>query len=133
VKYEVKLEPGENPDIIYFSPMLAAGYKENPFKSAERKYPVEMPSLTDEVYVLHIDIPPGYFPDEVPKSEKVTFNEDEGMFEYIVSKSDKEINLRSRIKLDKAIFSPEDYEYLRAFFDYIVKKHAEQIVFKKKK
>ena len=41
--------------------------------------------------------------------------------------------LRSRIKLNKANYLPEDYEGLRSFFDYVVKKHSEQIVFKKKK
>jgi hypothetical protein len=131
VNYDVKWEPADNPSIIYFNPMIASSYKENPFKSAERLYPVEMPSLTDEVYLLKVDIPDGYSVDELPKSEKVLFNDTEGFFEYIVAKSGKEINLRSRIKLDKAVFMPDDYESLRALFDYIVKKHAEQIVFKK--
>lgn len=96
-------------------------------------YPVEMPYLTDEVFILKVEIPEGYVVDEMPKSEKVLLNESDGMFEYIFSKNDNEINFRSRLKLDKATFLPDDYEYLRGFYDYIVKKHAEQIVFKKKK
>ena len=133
IHYNLKVDQGESPDIIYFNPMISAGYSENPFKAENRKYPVEMPSLTDRIYLLKIEIPAGYVVDELPKSEKVTFNEDEGMFEYLVSKSATDISFRSRIKLDKATFPPEDYEYLRGFYDYIVKKHAEQIVFKKKK
>ena len=43
------------------------------------------------------------------------------------------IQMRSRIKLNKANFKPEDYSTLRDFFAFIVKKHGEQIVFKKKK
>jgi hypothetical protein len=129
----VSYSPSDNPDIIYFNPMVASGFKENPFKSAERMYPVEMPYLTDEVFILKVEIPEGYVVDEMPKSEKVLLNESDGMFEYIFSKTDNEINFRSRLKLDKATFLPEDYEYLRGFYDYIVKKHAEQIVFKKKK
>jgi len=35
--------------------------------------------------------------------------------------------------LKKANFVPEDYDTLRDFFAYIVKKQSEQIVFKKKK
>ena len=68
----------------------------------------------------------------MPKSAKVSLNNGEGFFEYLIEKTDQEINLRSRIKLNKANFSSEDYAPLRNFFDYIVKKHAEQIVFKKK-
>jgi hypothetical protein len=41
--------------------------------------------------------------------------------------------MRSRIKLNKAIFEPDDYRTLRDFFAAVVKKQSEQIVFKKKK
>jgi hypothetical protein len=112
--------------------MLKEGYKENLFTSAVRKYPVEMPYKMDETYIFQMEIPEGYVVDEMPKSAKVSLNDNEGFFEYMIARSDKEISLRSRIKLDKATFLPEDYESLRNFFDHIVKKHAEQIVFKKK-
>jgi hypothetical protein len=112
--------------------MLKEGYRENFFTAAERKYPVEMPYKMDETYNFQIEIPQGYVVDEIPKSAKVSLNDGEGFFEYLVSKTDEGVMLRSRIKLEKATFLPEDYETLRNFFDYIVKKHAEQIVFKKK-
>ncbi len=41
------------------------------------------------------------------------------------------IQLRSRVQLNKANFESEDYQTLRDFFAFIVKKQAEQIVFKK--
>lgn len=53
------------------------------------------------------------------------------MFEYIISNDGKRIQLRSKIVLEKANFTPDDYENLRNFYGFIVKKHAEQIVFKK--
>jgi uncharacterized protein YfkK (UPF0435 family) len=71
--------------------------------------------------------------DEAPKSVKAMFNEDEGFFEYIIAVSAEKVQMRSRIKLLKATYSPEDYETLRDFYAMIVKKHAEQIVLKKKK
>ncbi len=118
--------------IIYFNPMIKEGYKENLFASADRKYPIEMPCLMDENYLLTMEIPAGYVVDELPKSVRVKLNEADGMFEYIITKSDQYINLSTRIKLEKANFVSDDYESVRSFFDYIVKKHAEQIVFKKK-
>jgi transglutaminase-like putative cysteine protease len=120
-------------DIVYFNPMLNEGYKENPFKAAERHYPVEMPYTTDETYVFNMEVPKGYVVDELPKSTKVSLNETDGFFEYLVVKDDTNIQLRSRIKLNKANFSPEDYSSLRDFYGFIVKKQSEQIVFKKKK
>ena len=43
------------------------------------------------------------------------------------------VSMRSRVRLDRANFSPEEYENLRSFFTLVVGKQNEQIVFKKKK
>ncbi len=129
--FTVKIDSSE--DLFYFNPLTTESLKENPFKAAERKYPVEMPYAMDETYVFNMEIPEGYVVDEIPKSAKVLFNDDEGFFEYLVAKGDDVIQLRTRMKLNKANFKPEDYSVLRDFFGYVVKKESEQIVFKKKK
>jgi hypothetical protein len=133
VKYDFDIE-ASGEDLIYFNPMLGEGQKENPFKSAERYYPVEMPYKIDEIFSLQMEVPVGYQVDELPKSMVVRLNEqNEGMFEYRVTQSGSNISFRSRVKLDRAFFMPDEYEMLREFFNLIVSKHAEQIVFKKKK
>jgi hypothetical protein len=129
IKYDFSFKPDE--DIIYINPMLTEATKTNPFKSAERVYPVEMPYRVSEVYVFNMEVPDGYKVDEIPKSTRVKLNEDEGVFEYLVNSNGKMIQLRSRLVLYKANFMPEDYQTLRDFFDYVVKKHSEQIVLKK--
>ena len=124
----------EKEDIIYLNPMFGEGNKENPFKSAERVYPVEMPCAMDETFNLQLEVPHGYVVDELPKPLIVKLNEqDDGMFEYRISQSGDNISLRSRIRFKRAFFMPEEYETLREFFNLIVKKQGEQIVFKKKK
>lgn len=129
VKYDFKFDA--NDDMIYLNPILGEAYKENPFKAAERLYPVEMPYALNENFVFRMEIPKGYTVEEVPKSARVKLNEDEGMFEYLVAKDETSIQLRSTIRLNKANFLPEDYQTLRDFFAYVVKKHGEQIVLKK--
>lgn len=132
VNYVLKINRTEDNDIIYFNPMIKEGIKENYFKSEERKYPVELPYKINETYTFHIQVPEGYVIDEVPKSVRVSLNETDGSFEYIVSKTKEDVSMRTQIKINKAVFMNDEYENLRSFFDYIVKKHAEQIVFKKK-
>jgi len=133
LNYDVKLNFG-NEDIIYLNPMFGEGYKENPFKSATRTYPVEMPYAFDEVFVLTADVPAGYEVDELPKSVRVNFDEEgKSFFEYIIGNSGGVISFRSRIKLTRSYYLPDEYEILREFFNLIVNKHNEQIVFKKKK
>lgn len=125
---------GEKEDIIYLNPMFGEGLTENPFKSAERFYPVEMPYTQDKTYNLQLEVPEGYVVDELPKPMMLKLNEDgDGLFEYRVSQSGNNISFRCRIKLSRANFVPDEYEMLREFFNLIVKKQSEQIVFKKKK
>ncbi|MET0393907.1 MAG: transglutaminase domain-containing protein [Chitinophagaceae bacterium] len=132
IRYKFNLKT-DNEDIIYFNPMFGEAWKENPFKSAHRYYPVEMPYAFDETYLLRIDVPAGYVVDELPRQMVVKLNEDnDGMFEYRLSESGGVISLRSRLRINRAYFQPDEYDMLREFFNLVVKKHAEQIVFKKK-
>ncbi len=120
-------------DIVYFNPILSENvYKTNPFKSAKRFYPVEMPYCMDETYILDMEIPEGYVVDELPKPEKAMMNGKDGFYEYLIQQADGHIQLRSRLKLNKATYDPAYYETLRNFFAFVVQKQNEQIVFKKK-
>jgi len=132
IEYRLEYTP-EKESILYFNPLFGEGYKKNPFKSEERRYPVEMPYAIDETYVLTMDIPEGYVVDELPKQMVAKYDEEgKSFFEYRIQQSDNIISLRSRIKLDRAFYEPEEYFGLREFFNLVVKKHNEQIVFKKK-
>ncbi len=130
VNYDLTIDNNDE-DILYFNPMLGDQQKEIPFTAAERYYPVEMPYCTDDLYVLNMEVPVGYTVDEIPKSARVKLNDNEGVFEYIIAKSSDRIQLRCRVKLEKATYEPDDYQTLRDFYSYVVKKEAEQIVFKK--
>jgi hypothetical protein len=118
-------------DVIYFNPLLNEAMKKNPFTSAERKYPVEMPYTFDETFILEMEVPKGYKVDELPKSVRYKFNEDEGVFEYIFAKTAEKVQMRCRMAIFKANFAQDDYEALREFFSFAIKKQGEQIVFKK--
>lgn len=133
VSFDFSMSKGDE-DIIYMNPiMFGEGFKENPFKSAERLYPVEMPFTLDETYTLQLEIPTGYEIDELPQQVVAKMNENnDGFFEYRISASGSMISFRTRLTISRTVFYPEEYQMLRDFFALVVKKHAEQIVFKKK-
>lgn len=131
LKYNLTLKSFKDEDIIYFNPMLTEVLKSNPFKAAQRYYPVEMPYTFDDIYSLRMEIPKGYKVDEIPKSVRMNFNEDEGMFEYLISVDKQIIQMRVRLVMKRATYVNDDYQFLRDYYAYIVKKEAEQIVFKK--
>jgi hypothetical protein len=131
IKIDFKVKPFEDADVIYFTPMLGEVLKTNPFFADERAYPIEMPYATNDSYILNMPIPKGYKVEELPKSTRISLNENEGLFEYLVSNDGTTINIRCTTLMNETFFSSEDYQSLRGFFSQVVKKHSEQIVFKK--
>ncbi len=132
MRYNLSFKP--EGDVFYFNPITSAGddmITENPFKAAQRSYPVEMSFTQDKTYIFSMQVPAGYKVDELPKSARVTLNDNQGSFEYLIQQSNDQIQMRYHLKLNKATFEPEDYESLRNFFAFIVEKESEQIVFKK--
>ena len=133
INYDIKIRSAQE-DMIYFNPMLGEGFKDNPFKPFKRLYPVEMPYTFDDTYLFQMSIPANYEIDILPKSTRVNLDEDgKSFFEYIIDNRGGIISLRSRIKLSRTYFLPDEYELLRDFFTTIVNTHASQIVLKKKK
>jgi hypothetical protein len=129
--YKMTLEP-QRDERIYFNPFLNIGITENPFKSANRSYPVEMPYVSEKSYIVNMEIPAGYEIDELPKSQKMILNEADGSYEYQIQVVSNTIKLKTTFILSKAIFDPGDYNSLRDFYAAIIKKQADIIVFKKK-
>jgi len=132
-KLDVTFKSFGNDDVIYFNPMLDEVIKKNPFAAAERYYPVEMPYTINNVYTLNMEIPKGFQVEELPKSVRFSLNNDDGMFEYLISADKEYVQMRCKLMLNRANFMNEDYQYLRELYASIVKKESEQIVFKKVK
>jgi len=131
LNYKMTLEPHRD-QRIYFNPFLNNGLTENPFKSATRFYPVEMPYVSEKSYILNMEIPAGYEIEELPKSQKMMLNGADGSYDYQIQVSGNTIKLKTTFILTKAIYEPEDYNSLRDFYAAIIKKQADIIVFKKK-
>ena len=133
LRYNLELDFG-NDNVIYFNPLFIKRWESNPFKFPSRRYPVEMPFTIDETNVFTMAVPDGYFVDELPKQLIAKLDEDESTYyEYRIFQSGKTISVRSRLKISRTMFMPEEYENLREFFNLMVNKQNEQIVFKKKK
>jgi Domain of Unknown Function with PDB structure (DUF3858) len=118
-------------DLVYFNPVICSSLKVNPLIAGERLMPVEMPYKLDDVYILSMEIPKGYQVDEIPKSTRIKLNENQGFFDYIIQQNPDNIQMNVHLKLNKTIFSPDEYSSLREFYRDVIKKESEQIVFKR--
>ncbi|HEY4063578.1 MAG TPA: transglutaminase domain-containing protein [Puia sp.] len=103
----------------------------NPFTSADRHYPVEMPFGGDYTYNLNMAIPTGYTVEQLPKSQRVIMDDSTCIFEYRAESDGKNIRLSSMVRIKRTWFPVEGYEGLRNFFSLVANKEKEQIIFKK--
>ncbi|MBC5993648.1 DUF3858 domain-containing protein [Pontibacter cellulosilyticus] len=122
---------GQVNDVIYLNPMMGHGEKENPFKLKERMYPVDFATPIDETYICRFTLPEGYEIDEAPKNIAVNLPEGHGRFMYLVEREGNQVQIMSKININKAVFYATEYPYLKEFYNQIVAKHAEQLVIKK--
>lgn len=118
-------------NLAYLMPLLFERTKENPFTLEERNFPVDFAHPFEENFRLTIDFPASYQLDKLPKSEKFVLPKDEGSFSIIYTVEGNKIAVRSKINILKPVFSAEEYYTLKELYKNIIRKQAEQIVFKK--
>ncbi len=121
----------EMDDELFINPMLYLQTKENPFKIEEREYPVDFAYFINNSYTIQYTIPEGYAVQELPEPMNVKLPNSDAQFVYQVAQQDSVISVRCITKINKQMFLPQEYPYIKKFFEYIVSKEAEPIVLKK--
>ncbi len=117
---------------IYFNPLLDLKMKENPFKATTRKTLIDFAYPYEESFLLTFFIPDNYQVEELPKSERILWNDKSIRFDYLVSVNGNAIQVVCKVFVNRSIFASEEYANLRDTFAKIVAKQNEQIVLKKK-
>lgn len=117
-------------DKMFFSPMMFLKYKENPFKSEKREYPVDFSYPYETNYNVLINIPEGYAVESYPEQVKFAM-EDMASFTFLVNVAGSRIQLKVVEAIKTPIVSPEYYEALKEYFQKMVDKQNEKIVLKR--
>lgn len=129
VTIEDNIEEAGN--LIYFAPLLYERTKENPFTLEERKFPVDFAFPFDENYTMILDFPANYILDKLPKAEKFVLPDGGGSFSMNYTTDGNKIAIMSKISILKPVFDANEYYNLKELYKNIVRKQAEQIVFRK--
>lgn len=128
--YDARLN-AEKDSVVYFDPFLGKGIRSNPFVVDERKFAVELASAYTHTYSLDMEVPKGYVVEEMPRPDSLSFNKEDGKFNYTIENRDGRVRMECRLVMNIAIISPELYNALRDFYAGVIKKEAEMIVLKK--
>ncbi|HEX2533445.1 MAG TPA: transglutaminase domain-containing protein [Chitinophagaceae bacterium] len=131
LRYTLQL-PDSDSSRLYVWPLFTERFRQNPFAAASRQYPVELPYTVDKTVLTSFEVPAGYTVESLPRPLTLRLNDrGEGLFEFYIEQEEGIIRVRSRLRLSRAYFLPEEYEGLRRFFSRVAEQHATPIVLKK--
>jgi hypothetical protein len=117
--------------LIRFNVMIDQGQQVNPFADPDRKYPVDFGCPFKETCMFVFEIPEGFKVDSLPKSVKISLENQGGLFKFVSSVTGNKIVISSTVTVNQVMFQPEEYKGIREFYRQIVAKHKEQIILSK--
>ena len=133
-KYSVVIKDkiSEIGDEFYLYPLLYDQFRENPFKTNDRKYPVDFGNKMSESVTVKFVVPEFMEVVEMPKSARMKLEDGSASMQYMTFKSGNEILVKFSYSINKEIFLTDEYKTIQEFFNQIIKKHSEPIILKRK-
>lgn len=118
-------------EMIYMNPMVGFEFDLNPFRQHTRKLPVNFTYPQESQYTNKFTIPAGYALEDAPQNMNIALPGGDCRFLFSASVINDEVIINSRLMINRIIFSPEEYQDLKAFFDAVIQKQEEKLVLKK--
>ncbi|MAO08979.1 MAG: transglutaminase [Alteromonas sp.] len=115
----------------YLSPMLFMALQENPFKMNDRKYPIDYGFSKQHRYIINIEVPDGYTLESMPENASMILGDNAFIFKYLLSHRGNTIQLMVDFTINKYLIDPSMYSEVKKFYQDLVDKEKEQIVFAK--
>jgi hypothetical protein len=128
IRYRKKSAPDKIAGKMIISPFCNTVITENPLKQASRTYPVDMTYRSSNIYLSKIVVPKGY--KLLTRPEAVSINNDRVKIAYTSEtyKNDS-VKVIAVYEFKKEIYAASDYPDLKGWFNTIVEKLNEKLVF----
>lgn len=130
-QYAMTRETEKAGDFIYLDATVIPFLSENPFRSAERSYPVEFDNADSYLIQGTIRLPEGYVVEELPRAVRLNAFNGDITCSYIVQAANGAIQFRMQFKQKRLIFQPGEYADLQAFYGAVVNMCNGKIVLRK--
>ena len=120
-------------EMIFLNPFFMDRITENPFKLAERTYPVDMGAPLDSRITITLSFPEEFEIVSRPEDKRLALPNKGGRFLSSVIVSGNQLTYAQATELDKSIYDSEEYHYLKELYNQIILLQKTDIVFKRKK
>lgn len=132
-KYEVEFNTNgdQTGQQFYLSPFLINAITKNPFNLNERTYPVDLGTASDERVIINISLPENYKMLEKPKDMAIGLPNNGGRYLLQTSFDGNDLSLTQMLQFNNAIYSPDEYLFLKEFYSKIIQNQKTDYLFKK--
>lgn len=135
-RYEVEVNGSFNmnaTDEIRINPFFIDFIPENPFKLAERTYPVDRGAEFDDRFRLTLHVPKQFTVQALPQNVSLKMPLDDGRFLADYKMNDDGITVSHVTQFTKAVYLPVEYADLKEIFNKIIQAQNAEIVIKRSK
>jgi transglutaminase-like putative cysteine protease len=115
-----------------FNPFFISSWRQNPFKSAERFYPVDFGVPIDERMLVSIEFPEGYQVKSMPENVALGLPNNGGRYLFQAKSEGNKATFSSTFIVSKTYYSTEEYHYLKEIFARMIQTQASDMVIEKK-
>lgn len=119
-------------DHFLFNPFMLDRWKKNPFKSAERFYPVDFGVPLERAVTLVLEFPDNLELVAIPEKVALGLPNNGGRFLLDARVSENKLSLTHILQFRKPSYSSTEYYYLRELFNRILQVQNTDLVFRKK-
>lgn len=131
--YDVEFSAHDGADSkqLYINPFFINKIAKNPFNLNERTYPVDLGSASDQKINIIISLPGKYNMIEKPKELAIALPNGGGRYIIQSELIDDKLTVNQILQFNKAIYSPEEYLYLKEFYSKIIQNQKTDVLLKK--
>jgi len=133
--FTVKIDAFDNLDAqnLIVNPFILNQLRENPFKLAERTYPVDFGAPIETTTIFTLEIPENFKLKYTPPSVALALPERGGKYIYQVTEvNDRTIQMSETININKSEFHYNQYPYLKELYNKIVQANKSDLIISKK-
>jgi transglutaminase-like putative cysteine protease len=132
--YEVEINAFDNlnHERLAFNPYMLNQITTNPFKLAERSFPVDWGMPSDDRYSLTVHLPAQYALESTPQTVAFSMPGGTGKFFTNFEGNNSSFTFSYITQFNKSVYGPDEYPYLKELYNKIILSEKNELVFKKK-
>jgi len=117
---------------IGFNPFVLDQVTTNPFKLAQRMFPVDLGMPSEERYIVTVHLPAQYIIETPPQTTSFGLPNKGGNFLTDFQSEGSVFTFSYITRINNPVYSPEEYPYLKELYNKIILAEKADLVFKKK-